>query len=107
MKQDNCLALLDNLKKFKEGGYKSELGICCACNFDLISTLEQRKVFETWEHFSGSDTYPIPSPDRRTHAATEFNQSRGRDAMYGDNPYGNLRKDLLEHCINYLENYEE
>ena len=106
MKQDNRLALLDNLKKFKEGGYKSELGICCACNFDLISTLEQRKVFETWEYFSGSYTYPIPSHDGRVKPGTEFNKSIGRDAMYGDNPYGNLRKDLLEHCINYLESYK-
>ena len=79
-----------------------ESGICAnlaeGANLDVDSFLQP--CFRTWEQFSGSYAYPVPSPYSDEHSASDFYGTTHTDDMWNpEHPYGSLRLDLLEHLI--------
>lgn len=60
--------------------------------------------FYTWPHYSGSSCYPVPAGEDHVdpdEAFTRLTDTIHRD-QYWHGPYGNLRLDLLNHCIDEL-----
>lgn len=60
-----------------------------------------RRTFQTWGHFSGDENYPVPSLTAGIKAEGAYHIGADHDAWIGD--YGDLRMDLLRHCIKTLE----
>jgi hypothetical protein len=57
------------------------------------------ELFETWPKFSGDIEYPIPYLDGEM---TPRQAYKNIENLW-KGPYGDLRKELLDHCINELE----
>lgn len=81
-------------------------GICAnleeVANLDVADFLQP--CFRTWEHFSGSYIYPVPSPYSDEHSASDVYDTIHADDMWNpEHPYGSLRLDLLEHLIRECE----
>lgn len=55
-------------------------------------------LFMSWPKFSGVPAYPVPYPDCES-ATYAYNAT----AMLWEGAYGDLRRELLDHCINELE----
>ena len=81
---------------FRESGICDNLDIYV--NFDVSYFLHP--CFRTWEQFSGSYAYPVPSPYSDEHSASDIYSTTHEDDMWNpEHPYGSLRLDLLEHLI--------
>ena len=80
-----------------------ESGICT--NLEEITNLGVdyfvQPCFRTWEQFSGSYAYPIPSD--KYSAWDVFSTTHTDDMWNPEHPYGSLRLDLLEHLIRECE----
>lgn len=92
--------LLTALKQLRENGPKNRnSGICK--QIDWYNSEEHRQFrasFETWPHYSGDDSFPVPSPDKSMDAIDAyFNESN--DLWDRGTEYGRLRWDLLDHII--------
>jgi len=66
------------------------------------------EIMRKWPKSSGGRLYPVPSGDDRDAYDAYSDAMRGRHSFWpgaqpGDNPYGDLRMELLEFCIGYLE----
>lgn len=57
-----------------------------------------KTLFERWPKYSGTETYPVPSPDSTRSADSMFYYALDMDGMW-TGPYGNLRKELLDFLI--------
>lgn len=55
-------------------------------------------LFERWPKHSGTETYPVPSPDSTRSADAMFYYAMDKDAMW-KGEYGALRKELLDFLI--------
>jgi len=95
------LSVINKLKQFKAEGFPGEHGLCSCCELGRLGNTIRYEMFQSWEHYSGSNTYPVPA-EYGFEASTAFLTSNGNEAMYGDNYYGNMRKNLVDHCIKYL-----
>lgn len=66
--------LLTALKQLRENGPKTrDAGICW--QFDSYSLEERRQFkasFETWPHYSGDISFPVPSPDKSIEAIDAY-----------------------------------
>ena len=62
-----------------------------------------KDTFKEWDKFSGDELYPVPSPRHKN--STPYNTYRkyyeSNDMWQG--PYGELRKELLEFTIEFIE----
>lgn len=82
------------------------------CQYGLCAELDNahdydknlvRGVFETWEHFSGNVTFPVPDPehpgdpDEARYVYIHFQEG---EAFLGE--YGELRLDLARHLLKEL-----
>ncbi len=78
-------------------------GICAnlkeGANLDVDYFLQP--CFRTWEQFSGSHAFPVPSPyvSDKYAAADVYTTTHMDDMWNPEHPYGSLRLDLLEHLI--------
>lgn len=95
--------LLTALKQLRENGPKNrDAGICC--QFDLHGLysseerLQFRASFKTWPHYSGDDSFPVPSPDKSMDAIDAY-FDKNSDLWDRDTEHGRLRWDLLDHII--------
>lgn len=98
--------LLTALKQLRENGPNNrDAGICSQFDlYGLYSSEERqqfRDSFETWPHYSGDPSFPVPSPDRSI-AAIDYYFDKGNDLWDRDTEYGRLRWDLLDHIIKEL-----
>lgn len=111
----NNTALLEALKRVHEEATKhrkgentdswflANTGICdnvWAAGYSIGGFLKTiNPIFKEWPSYSGDIVYPVPSPtpQRTPGKAFEFTD----DLWIGR--YGNLRMDLLNHCIKTLE----
>lgn len=59
-----------------------------------------KDTFKEWDKFSGDELYPVPNPRHKN--STPYNAYRKCYDMW-QGPYGELRKELLEFTIAYLE----
>ena len=83
-----------------------ESGICVnleeGANLKVYSFLQP--CFRTWKQFSGSNSYPVPSPYSDEYSASDVYNTTHKDDMWNpEHPYGSLRLDLLEHLIRECE----
>lgn len=61
-------------------------------------------LFKRWKGFSGSLRFPIGLGHRdENHAVVLFCVSKTFEDYWGDHPYGNARRSLLDHLITQLE----
>lgn len=95
--------LLTALKQLRENGPKNrDAGICSQFDlYGLYSTEECRQFrvsFETWPHYYGDISFPVPSPDRSIEAIDAYFDNLG-DLWDRGTEYGRLRWDLLDHII--------
>lgn len=95
--------LLTALKQLRENGPKNrDAGICS--QFDLYGSYslkenrQFRASFETWPHYSGDDSFPVPSPYKSMDAIDAYFYT-DNDLWDRDTEYGRLRWDLLDHII--------
>lgn len=58
-----------------------------------------RELFRSWPKYSGDSGYPIPSPHGGSPSKAYYSATNFWSGEYGD-----LRKDLLVHCLNKLRN---
>lgn len=70
-------------------------------------TYEIRSLMSCWQKFSGKDFYPIPSPNPSKTPHEYFHECH--DMWNQETEYGKLRWELLEFCIQRLEDriYED
>lgn len=98
------------LKRIQRGLYALKAGNIPLRGSGICANLEEgsnldvdcflRPCFRTWEHFSGSYLYPVPSPYSDKHSASDVYDTTPEDDMWNpEHPYGSLRLDLLEHLI--------
>lgn len=95
--------LLTALKQLRDNGPKNHnVGICGQFDLYGLHSEEERRqfrnCFKTWQHYSGDDSFPIPSPDKSINAQDAYFDKRN-DLWDRDTEYGRLRWDLLDHII--------
>lgn len=79
-----------------------EVGICGnadACVHNRLDLDALKSMFVSWQHYSGDLTYPVPSPQADARPSRTYQMA---DNVWVDD-YGDLRMDLLNHCIKTLE----
>lgn len=82
-------------------GICTNLGIVIRCTRKgdgLLISIIRDKLFSTWPKFSGDICYPVPSDmdyDCKSTYIRAINKWVGK--------YGDLRRELLDHCISELE----
>lgn len=81
--------------------FRKRWGICRNVhNLDIKVGRFPLHLFRTWRHFSGDESYPVPSLMAGISAEDAY-FGIYRDAWVSS--YGDLRMDLLKHCIKTLE----
>lgn len=101
MSRDVKIALLKALIKTKAaptnvgicGNVSKNIQINWICYCDYLTSL-----FMSWPKFSGTSSYPVPCPDCES-ASYAYNAT----VMLWEGEYGDLRRELLDHCIDELE----
>lgn len=98
--------LLTTLKQLRENGPRiRSVGICCQFDLYGLHSEEERRLFRasftTWQHYSGDDSFPVPSPTRSI-SAQDYYFDKTIDLWDRDTEYGRLRWDLLDHIIKEL-----
>ena len=90
----SLLSELLAVKACTEGNYRSSnVGICLRISPGLKG--EFRQLYCKWPKFSGDMAYPIVYGGD---PAIEYNKF----PLWGDNPYADLRRELLDWCIKEL-----
>lgn len=89
-----------------------ELGICGGVDlyccgkgwiFDSTDGLELKHLMSLWPKFSGKAFYPVPSMTEGRDACDEFQNCM--NCWSRETAYGQLRWELLEFCIQRLEDH--
>lgn len=92
--------LLERLRTLRDGVPEfCHAGICG--NIGTVSGGDEEQLtalFRSWPKFSGSVVYPVPGVDRMTPSEAFVYI---HDVWVGE--YGDLRRELLDHCIAELE----
>ncbi len=69
---------------------------------------EFRKLCTSWPKYSGNYWYPVPCPEEEMYVGVDARSNASRYYNYCHNmwegEYGKLRMQMLEFCINELEN---
>lgn len=92
---------LEELQEIQTKGAKyKRVGICGNLSTEVLHTNRETlfSLFRTWPKFSGEKDYPVPA----TGPCTAKEQYIARESMW-EGPYGDLRKELLTHCIKELQ----
>ena len=98
------MSLLAALKKLRDEGLDyPNLGICAHV---IPRQNEFLRLATGWPKHSGDYQYPIPGVDGRT-PEVAYNSFWGKEQKWNpDHPYGALRLELLNWCIEQLERQE-
>lgn len=100
MSRDVKIKLLKALIKTKAA--PTNVGICGNVNKHIQASWLGygdclTSLFMSWPKYSGNSAYPVPHPDCESDCA--YNAT----TMMWEGAYGDLRRELLDHCINELE----
>ena len=98
MSRDVKIKLLKSLLKVKACPYQDR-GICGSLPMYFDRGRLLFSLFKAWPKFSGTLNFPVPHPTEPFSAASAYYFAR--DKWEGE--YGDLRRELLDHCINELE----
>ena len=105
--------MLQALRKVRDNYYNGSCdftscaGICSNVDrawdlldsYDLCPITELHALFRTWPKYSGDPDYPVPSANKDWSAQEQY----GRVMDMWEGAYGELRIELLDHCISELE----
>lgn len=107
------LRVLRKLNSLKSDNFFTKVGLCCTCDiWDLHPTLVS-DLYESWEHYSGNNGFPVPAPGNCSYGDEDYVSP---SAIYNDTwgnmcdpktEYGRLRINLAEHCIKFLTTFKE
>ena len=100
--------MLDAALDIKAGNFNAEYGICTNLSNKVDSQVEElgrynswkilKKAFYTWPKFSGDMNFPIKDPHEIEEAYMVYDQL---PKWIGE--YGELRRELLDHVIDFLK----
>jgi hypothetical protein len=62
-----------------------------------------RESYQSWPHYSGNHTYPVPSPEEAWTPKAMYWATHNK----WEGEYGDLRRDLCRHFADYLENQHD
>lgn len=115
LREYKVLAALELLRHDVKLGNQSKIGIC---KFMANQSIETDRIWqscyigdvETWQHYEGYTTYPVPSDNvykpsllkwllRRGHSNHRAYSDAKKDGSMWSGTYGANRMDLLEHFI--------
>lgn len=100
------MTLLEALIKIRdEGPYDSMFGICDSLIDRNVKPDEFKDLAVTWPKFSGDPEYPVPSSSELD-SQLEYERADDEDMWNPDHPYGALRLELLNWCIEQLSTSE-
>lgn len=105
--------MLQTLRKVRDDYYNDGYDFdCCAgiCYnvkralyqlglYEVCYSTELPALFETWPKYSGDSRFPVPSTYKDWSAEKQFNMT----VNMWEGEYGELRVELLDHCISELE----
>lgn len=99
------MTLFEALIKIRdEGPVFDKYGICETLNRWGMDEWDFRNLAEKWPSFSGNYVFPVPDPDHNS-CSVVYTQAMRNGYMWNpDHPYGALRLELLNWCIEQLEN---
>lgn len=105
------MSTLAKLRQLQEEVLRGEYpvtGICCEIGIIGGSTRWYiEEAFGHWPKFSGNCQYPVPSGGEDS-PVTAYQRcalsNRRGEYLWGDNPYGSNRRDLLTFLIEYFQN---
>lgn len=90
------MTLLEELKRIRDDGPRRQgWGICGNLSLNALA-LELQDVAQQWPKHSGVWSYPVPSPSGSPQAGY-------RELPKWDGEYGALRMELVNWCIEQLE----
>jgi hypothetical protein len=97
------MTLLDELKAIRACGEDNNqfAGICRCLYFEYRA--EFKALCVQWPKFSGDDVFPVPSPYPEDTAASVYLYGPSKNMWDPGHPYGALRYELLDWCIEQLE----
>lgn len=105
------MKVFEALEQMKQNGPAAPLyGICS--NLDSVSGFNQvghiwrenqDVCFRSWDEFSGNDSYPVPSDNPRRGPQLAFDYASEESMWSMEQPYGQSRWRLLDHCINWFK----
>ena len=78
----------------------SDIGLCYSCDLREIPRKLRESIFESWEHWSGNYTYPVPATAYKSWTAED--QYDSGKYLYTGRQLA-LRLSLAQHVINELE----
>lgn len=79
-----------------------KLGICSnigAYTNSALDTDQLKPMFVSWQYYSDDLAYPVPDPQARVKPSHKYQTTK--DVWIGD--YGDLRMNLLSHCVKTLK----
>ena len=105
MSRDVKIALLKALIKTKAA--PTNVGICGNVSKNIQTHWigygdYLTSLFMSWPKFSGTSSYPVPYPDCESDCESATYAYNATTMMW-EGAYGDLRRELLDHCINELE----
>ena len=89
------------LRGLANKGSSTGFGVCILFETELEDSLHNilpYSVYESWEHFSGWEHYPVPSPSSDIGPEEAFN-----NLPKWKGTYGLMRRAWCEHLANYFE----
>lgn len=93
------LANKDNIQKVLPHPSK---GLCTNLTGPCFGTPPYLKLlFESWKHYSGIDSYPIPTPDDKIPHDFYFSHLRAKTLYTGD--YGKMRFKLAKYLLKKMK----
>ena len=91
--------LIKRLEYLRDCNRKSFIGLCGQVRCDNVWIDNRYEFFKSWEHFSGSLTYPVPITDSLfSTPSAQYNYSMDNRSLWIGKQLG-LRLDLLDHLI--------
>ena len=110
MKDEALLDALLEIRGLVADGRQDSCGICCQLPLLDQDPAQLRGLFRRWPEFSGNEHYPVPHPTNCPRSAyydygySEFrSEARAREYGWGNNPYGQARRRLLDFCLEELQ----
>lgn len=101
--EDSIRNTLDRAKELRKDP-KGLYGLCSTLRLRQLDCDLLLEIFSSWEHYTGSIEYPVPSPYFPADDVVELARRAydGARDMY-EGAYGALRIKLLDHLITSLE----
>ena len=100
-KHSDIRSIVEKLEELKQKGYKNHRGICSYMMDEYafydhreMWTEHKMKFFNSWKHFSGYDSYPVPSTNHGFSPHDQFFQFERWEGKQLE-----LRLDLIDHLI--------